>query len=763
MSNLQKRRGGKRAGGPTEIIELVPNTYEKPETLESNTAFPKKYIGNVTLSDSNAQMFATFGYKDPRFYISLQIQNERVLALIDSGSTRTYVGENAANLLGNFESTDVMMKAANNNIVKVNGVKPINFSVRGVDHEIETRFISSLKYGCIIGTDFLRTFKVRIDFGSGVCSLPGGGCSWQVNFPEDSQAFAYPSVDSISAIDPDGDPRGVLNVTIKGITVKALVDSGSTRTYLGPIFESLLEKQIIPVLASVLLADNSVEPVVGEVNTLLTLGKTRKSLPIRIVGAIKYDCILGIDFLKAFGLIIDFGNDTWELPGNSQVYQFSNTAESESVSGDCAGLAEISDSQRQLIDALTAKYVLKPGKELSTTNLTSHVIELTDPTPIKQRVRPTSPPMLKEMWRLVDKYVSEGVLEPCRSPWSSPPVLAKKSDGSYQLCGDFRKLNSRTKKHAHPIPNVDRLLDKFRNARYITKVDMTLAFLQVPVDPNSRDFTALAIPGRGQVRFKRMPFGLSNAPSTYQAMMDQLIQKLPPGADEHVFAYLDDLCVVTETFEEHLFWLEVVLAALAEGNLEVNLEKSQFCTSQVKYLGYVVDTRGLQVDPDKTKAIQEYPEATNLRQLRRFLGMVGWYCRFMADFSHDKVILCDLMRKNAKWEWTPEHSKVFQKIKKDLITAPVLIRPDFEKEFALHTDASDFAIGAVLTQQVDGEQHPIIFVNRLLTSAERKFTTTDKECLGRRETPKISGGVLLQSIHGSQQFGVARQVGQPFG
>lgn len=315
-----------------------------------------------------------------------------------------------------------------------------------------------------------------------------------------------------------------------------------------------------------------------------------------------------------------------------------------------------------------------------------------------------------------------------KSPCCSPPVLAKKSDGTYRLCIDYRKLNAKTKKHAHPLPNIDSLLDKFRNAKYISKIDMTLAFLQVEVDEGSRDFTAFSVPGRGQFRFKRMPFGLTNSPSTYQEMMDRLLMSLPQGADNHIFAYLDDLCVVSETIEEHFHWLEILLKALSDANLEINEQKSEFGCSQVNYLGYIVDSKGLHVDPEKTRAIEEYPPPKNLRQLRRFLGMVGWYSRFMADYSLDKVVLCDLLKKNVKWRWGPQHDLAFNKIKRALQEAPVLIRPDFSKEFQLHCDASDYAIGAVLTQEIDGQQHPIIFVNRLLTSSERKYTTTEKEC-----------------------------------
>ena len=230
-----------------------------------------------------------------------------------------------------------------------------------------------------------------------------------------------------------------------------------------------------------------------------------------------------------------------------------------------------------------------------------------------------------------------------------------------------------------------------------------------------------------------MPFGLTNSPSTYQQMIDGLIDKLPAGALEHVFAYIDDLCIVSETYADYLYWLEIVLKALFEANLEVNLKKSEFCCTEVKYLGYVVDSRGLRADPEKIKAIVEYPAHQKLRQLRRFLGMAGWYSRFMADYSVVKEPLCQLMRGGkdgpSEWFWRAEQQAAFDRIKKDLVSAPVLIRPDFGKEFQLHCDASDFAIGDVLTQEQDGYQHPIIVIICLLTSSEREYTTSEKECL----------------------------------
>ena len=706
------------------IFSLTKQAISVPK---NNSAFLAKNLSHK-LTEQNAPIFATFGYKDPRYYIPLRVKEKQIFALIDSGSTKTYVNKSAAKLLGTFDKSESIMKAANCNIIRVDGIKDVTYNLCGMENNIPTRYIKSLDYDCIFGTDALKSFGMSVNFGTGECSLPGGK-SWKVDFPDEPIGLAYPTIDSISALCDGRDSRFFIDISIKGKTVKALVDSGATRTYLGPVFEPILEKSIIPVTVSVRLADNSIEPVVGEVNTQLSIGKTRKGMPVRLVHSLVYDCILGMDFLKLFKLKVDFGKGTWQLPENPSIYHFDPVlSATEPIYGECAGLSELSNTQRKRVDQLIKKYIRAPGKKLAVTNLTKHQIELLDPTPIRQNPRRMSPAVLKEAHKLVDEWLAEDVIEPCKSPWCSPPVMARKQDGSWRLCVDYRKLNAKTKKHAHPLPNIDSLLDRFTSARYITKIDMTWAFLQVPVDENCRDFTAFSVPGRGQFRFKRMPFGMTNSPATYQAMMDMFIQNLPRGAEDHVFAYLDDLCIVAETFEEHLHWLEIILKALKEANLQVNPTKSEFCCAQVKYLGYIIDSKGLQVDPEKTKAIDEYPPPKNLRQLRRFLGMVGWYARFLENLSEDKVLLCDLLKKDSKWQWTSEHQQAFERVKKNLVSAPVLIRPDFSQPFQLHCDASDYAIGAVLTQEIKGEQHPVIFVNRLLTSAERKFTTTEKEC-----------------------------------
>lgn len=248
------------------------------------------------------------------------------------------------------------------------------------------------------------------------------------------------------------------------------------------------------------------------------------------------------------------------------------------------------------------------------------------------------------------------------------------------MCQDYRKLNSVTKKNLHPIPPMDSILAKCRNAKYISAIDLSQAYHQVKVHKKSRKFTAFRVPGKGVFHYKRMPYGLTNAPGVFQAIIDGLFR---PEFEPHVFAYLDDIIIVTETFEEHTYWLEKVLKKLKEANLTVNPEKCKICCSEVAFLGYIVNARGLQIDPAKCAAVENFPAPLNPRQVRRFIGMSSWYRQFIPHFASRIAPISKLLRKKQLWVWGAEQQSAFDDIKKCLTSAPTLARPDFTNPFIL--------------------------------------------------------------------------------
>jgi len=509
------------------------------------------------------------------------------------------------------------------------------------------------------------------------------------------------------------------------------VYSGSTKSYFSKPFEGEFVSSSKRTDATILTANNTSEKVMGEMDVCVTVGTSSSTVNFRLAPSIGYDCVLGIDFLKLFEFTIDFGLGTWKTTSHP-ITKFApaSTDSQVVIEGFCAGLVEVDEVRRSEIESLLTIIKRTPSEGVRMTSLSEHAIDVEGHPPIRQSLRRYSPKVVDATNEAVDKLLDQDITEHYFSPWNSCPVLVPKKDNTYRFCVDYRRLNDVTRKNAHPLPNIDSILDRLRNARFISKIDMSQAFHQIPVAEGSRDYTAFSVPGLGQFRYKRMPYGLTNAPATFQEAMDRFVRtKLPPEAADVIFVYLDDFCLVTHTYEDHVSWLKILLDAIQDANLQINWEKSEFCCRQIKYLGFVIDENGLHTDQDKVQAINDYPPPKTIKQLRRFLGMVGWYSRFLANFAEDKVPLCHLLKKDVSWHWNDEQRQAFQKLKDDLVSAPVLVRPDFSKKFYLHCDASDFCVSGTLMQKDDeGHDHAITYINKILSSRERKWTTTEKEC-----------------------------------
>jgi Reverse transcriptase (RNA-dependent DNA polymerase). len=349
------------------------------------------------------------------------------------------------------------------------------------------------------------------------------------------------------------------------------------------------------------------------------------------------------------------------------------------------------------------------------------------------------------MQAIIDREVTEmeqaGVIEPSQSPWSSPVVIVRKKDGKPRFCIDFRRINQISEKDAYPLPQVQATLDKLRGATYLSTLDLKNGYWQVPLTPESKAITAFTVPGRGLMQFRVLPFGLHSAPATFQRLLDRV---LGPELEPNVFVYLDDIIIVSKTFNDHLKLIREVCQRLRHARLRLNIEKCRFCVNQLKYLGHLVDHRGIHTDPDKIDAIRTLKAPTNIREIRRFLGTVSWYRRFIKNFSRTARPLTQLLHKKAKWKWTEEEEIAFQTLKQHLITAPVLACPDFGRPFTLQTDASEYGLGAVLTQEIDHKERVIAYASRTLNNAEKNYSVTEKECLAiiwgiRKMRPYLEG------------------------
>lgn len=365
------------------------------------------------------------------------------------------------------------------------------------------------------------------------------------------------------------------------------------------------------------------------------------------------------------------------------------------------------------------------------TNLMEHEIHLTDRTPFKGRHHSIPPHLYQEVRDHLQEMLKADIIRPSKSPYSSPIVLVRKRDGKLRFCVDFRTLNSRTIKDAHALPRIEETLDSLQGASFFSSLDLKAGYWQVPLKECDKPLTAFTAGNLGFWEFNFLPFGLCNAPACFQRLM-----MLAMG-DLHLkecLLYLDDIIIFSKTFEEHLTRLESVFQRLHAANLKLKASKCHFLHRKIKYLGHIVSSEGIQVDPEKTSVVQDWPVPKTVKQLRGFLGFSGFYRRFIRSYSKIARPLHDLLKapppgspKSFKWEQPQQQA--FDKLKDLLCSAPVLTFADFSKPFILHTDASDEGLGAILYQDHDSQERPVAFASRSLSPSEQHYPAHKKEFL----------------------------------
>lgn len=523
-----------------------------------------------------------------------------------------------------------------------------------------------------------------------------------------------------------------LNVEIGGLPFCGLLDSGSTISIIGgsavKFFSDLAELHKPDDICSVVTANGSTSPVTGYMYLPVTVNEVLRVVKFFVIPGVSSSLLFGIDFWKAFHIAPDVLSLT--DPNNRVFFQKRDEAVVCQVNR-LHPFDALTVEQKKLADRVYKKFeeISAENKGLGRTQLISHHIETGDAVPVKQRYYIMSPDKLAELNRQLDEMLEMDVVEPSCSPWNNPITMAPKANGEMRFCLDSRKLNQVSKHDAYPLPYINNILDQLRDARFLSSIDLKSAFWQIPLTPSSKEKTAFTVPSRGLFQFKVMCFGLTSAPATQQRLMDQLFG---PEFNGRVFIYLDDIVVVSKTFEEHIDLLLKVVDRLRSANLTISLPKCCFFRKQLKYLGYVVDELGLRTDPTKITAITDFPVPTCSKEVKRFLGTASYYRRFIRGFSTIAAPLNALTstRKNRPpFVWSQEAESAFLELKSALTSAPILACPDFTLPFSVHTDASDVGIGGMLTQIFDGEEHPIAYYSRSLNRQERNYSATEKEAL----------------------------------
>ena len=399
------------------------------------------------------------------------------------------------------------------------------------------------------------------------------------------------------------------------------------------------------------------------------------------------------------------------------------------------GLSEdLSAVQRNQLAATLYEYrdVFSEGPhDMGRTNLVTHCIDTQDSRPIRQPPR-RLPIAKQEIERAeVEKMLEKEVIEPSSSSWSSPVVLVTKKDGSTRFCVDYRRVNKVTRKDAYPLPRIDDTLDALSGSMFFSTLDLYSGYWQVEMDPADKEKTAFATK-QGLFQWKVMPFGLCNAPATFERLMELVLT----GLNWKIcLIYLDDIIVFGRNFDDALANLRCVWDRLRQANLKLKPSKCVLFRAEVPFLGHVVTRTGVEVDPAKTEAVDKWPEPETVKDVRSFLGLASYYRRFIPNFATIASPLVALTRKECprKVVWTLECTEAFDRLKKALASPPLLGYPLREGHFYVSTDASDCGTGAVLEQDqvVDGRviRKVIAYASKTLTRSQRRYCATNRELL----------------------------------
>ena len=369
--------------------------------------------------------------------------------------------------------------------------------------------------------------------------------------------------------------------------------------------------------------------------------------------------------------------------------------------------------------------------DLGKTNVVEHTIDTGTAKPIKQAARRPPRTLAGKEDEIIQEQLKAGVIRESTSPWASPMVYVMKKDGTIRPCVDYRKLNENTLKDAYPLPRIDDCLDSFENAKYYSTLDLQSGYWQIAMAEKDKPKTAF-VTRSGLYEYNTMPFGLCNAPSTFQRCMELIFRGMQWKI---VLIYLDDIIIFSETFETHLERINIVFKRLRSAGFKLKASKCELFRPEVSFLGHTISRFGIRPSPDKVKAVKNWKQPQTVTQVRSFLGFSSYYRRYIQNFSVRAAPLNRLLEDGQAFIWTDDHENAFQDLKSALTGEEVMAFPQDNGLFILDTDASDYGIGSVLSQiqysEVIGKdvERPISFASKSLTKIQRRYCVTRRELL----------------------------------
>lgn len=671
----------------------------------------------------------------------MSIFNSNIKGLLDSGANISILGSDSQKLIEDWpilwRPAKIKIRTADGTSHRIKKVAKIPVVFAGKTKEVDFYLLPSISKQLILGTNFWQALRIRPKIFKISTDLiepensPIRDKSYQVlnqgpeDFPKDINAIFTTN---------GSDKRPYATISIFGSPTKGLLDSGANISILGKGSDKFIENKTINWRAAktrIRTADGTAHWVKRIAKIPISLAGKEIEVDFHLLPTIAKPLILGTNFWQAFNIrptIFEIDTETTELENPTVQEKIFHTLNPE---------------QQKQLEQTKARFKTSNDKELGFTNKIQHEIDTGNHAPVKQKQYHSSPYIQVKINEEIDRMLKLKIIEPATSPsWLNPVIAVRKSNGSVRLCLDARKLNSCTKKNSYPQQNLNRILEQIQGCAYISTIDLKDAYYQIKIEKKSRPLTAFSVSSKGTFQYVRMANGLCNASSTLCELIQNII-----GCDlePHIYPYMDDFLILTKKFDKHIEILNELANRLNAAGLTISPAKSFFCMKQTTYVGYVISEKGIQANPERTKPIADFPAPKNVKAVRRFIGMTGWYRRFIPNFATVIAPITDLLKKNnLPFKWNKNADTAFEELKEMLIQPPILTPPDFSQPFSIQCDASDTGVGAVLTQNIDDNERVIAFYSSKLNKAQTNYTATEKECLAvilaiERFRPYIDG------------------------
>ena len=513
-----------------------------------------------------------------------------------------------------------------------------------------------------------------------------------------------------------GRPR--VRIPVHGIQTEGLVDTGSTYTLLDSSLYNRLPRRLPLQPAPRLLSISGDEvPTVGATIVFLAHRPQR----VIVCPNLGIGLLLGVDVLR--NCILDLPQKVIRFPECTYPLDLSHESFFSAASVVKAVPRARSSQVQVILDEFSSIFSDKSTPVTQARVPPAEIVTTCD-TPIRQQGYRIPHTRREKVNECVDEMLRDGIIRPSNSPWASPITLVPKKDGSTRFCVDYRKVNAVTRKDAHPLPHIQNVFDSLQGARIFSTLDLKSGYWQVPMAPESVPKTAFTC-HLGLFEFTRLPFGLANAPAIFRRAMNKVLSGL---IGRTCMVYIDDIVIYSKSVEEHVQHLREVLERLRDVGLQLKPSKCFFELPEIELLGNIVSAAGIRPQPSKVQAIVGLAPPTDVKAVRSFLGMTGYYRQHVPDYAAVAAPLTEHTKKNQPFVWGEEQQTAFNTLKQALVEAPILAHADPSRPYLLYTDASNQAVGAILVQEDDEKVERVIaYLSHKLSGAQLCWPTIEKE------------------------------------